>query len=513
MDCVLYVRVSSKEQADEGFSIPSQYKLLREFAKSKHFKIIREFEDTETAKRSGRYSFEQMLAYLRENQSCRTLLVEKTDRLYRNLKDWVTLDELGLDIHLVKENTLISPDSRSNDKLIHGIKVVMAKHYIENLSEEARKGLHQKASEGLWPSNAPLGYRNVMGPNGKKIIEIDPVMGPLVTKLFREFAEGYYSVKMIAKKFNDSGLVFRKSGKSLLTASIHKMLRNRIYTGDFDYAGKTFKGTHEGLVPFEIWERVQKILDGRRINKAQARYRFPYSSGIIKCGHCGCAIVAEAKKKGRYIYYHCTNSRGYCYEPYVKQEDLTQMIAKELEQLYIKPEQLKTMTKALLESHQDEKEFHNVALDRLNGEFKEVQTKIDTVYEDRLSGHIDVFQYERKTKELRERQQRIAGDIKRLGNANQNYLESGVRLLEVASNAKEIFLKLEGFERQKFLRLIWAKAHWKHRTLTIEFESPFSLIALSNSQIPTGIRKKSRLEAENKIWRRERDSNPRYDCS
>nr|WP_280178807.1 hypothetical protein [Mesorhizobium delmotii] len=69
------------------------------------------------------------------------MLVEKTDRLYRNLKDWVTLDELEIEIHLVKESVVLSRDSRSSEKFMHGIKVLMAKNYIDNLSEEAHRCL------------------------------------------------------------------------------------------------------------------------------------------------------------------------------------------------------------------------------------------------------------------------------------------------------------------------------------------------------------------------------------
>ena len=212
----------------------------------------------------------------------------------------------------------------------------------------------------------------------------------------------------------------------------------------------------------------------------------------------------------RYVYYHCTNSRGYCNEPYVREEDLTQIIAKELERLHIKPEVMAVMVKALRESQEEKKDYHSEAIDRLNAEFKELEAKVDTAYEDRLNGHIDVIHYEKKTKELIERQQRIAGDIKRLGNANQSYFEAGIQLLEVAQRAKEIFLEREGQERQRFLKLLFAKAHWKHRTLTIEFDNPFNLIALSNSKTLTGVSKKADKEEQTKIWRRERDSNPRY---
>jgi site-specific DNA recombinase len=187
---VLYARVSSKEQEKEGFSIPAQLKLLREYAAARGLAVTKEYVDVETAKQTGREEFGEMIAFLRAHPSTRVVLVEKTDRLYRNPKDWVTVDELDVELHLVKEGSVLSRNSRSSEKFIHAIQVAMAKHYTDNLSEEARKGMQEKAEQGIWPTKTPLGYRNVTGPDGKKIIGADPKIGPLISRLFEMYARG-----------------------------------------------------------------------------------------------------------------------------------------------------------------------------------------------------------------------------------------------------------------------------------------------------------------------------------
>ena len=180
---VVYARVSSRDQEKEGFSIPAQLELLRSYAAANGFTIAQEFVDVETAKAAGRTGFVwDMIRYLKAHSSCRAILVEKTDRLYRNLRDWVTIDELDATVHLVKEAVILSKDSRSHEKFMHGIKVLMAKNYVDNLSEEVRKGLRQKALEGMWPTVAPLGYINVGGPEGKRIIVPDAIMKPAVRR-------------------------------------------------------------------------------------------------------------------------------------------------------------------------------------------------------------------------------------------------------------------------------------------------------------------------------------------
>ena len=192
---MIYARVSSKEQEKEGFSIPAQLKLLREYAATQGFSVAKEYVDVETAKQTGRAAFGEMIALLKATPSVRVMLVEKTDRLYRNLKDWVTIDELNVELHFPKEGRVLSRELRSSDKFMHGIKVLMAKNYVDNLSEETRKGMLEKAEQGIWPLFAPLGFRNVDGPDGKKIIAPDPDVAPIVSKLFHWYATGRLSLK------------------------------------------------------------------------------------------------------------------------------------------------------------------------------------------------------------------------------------------------------------------------------------------------------------------------------
>src|SRR3954453_23689162 len=196
---IVYARVSSKDQEREGFSIPAQLDLLRSYAACRQLKIAEEFVDVETAKQAGRASFGRMVTFARKHGGRLIVLVEKTDRLYRNLRDWVTNDELDAEIHLVKENVVLSPESRSHEKFMHGIKVLMAKNYVENLGEETKKGMAAKAKQGMWPSFAPPGYRNVLGPDGKRTIAPDPDAAPVITHLFDRFSRGDVSIKTLAR--------------------------------------------------------------------------------------------------------------------------------------------------------------------------------------------------------------------------------------------------------------------------------------------------------------------------
>jgi site-specific DNA recombinase len=473
---ITYARVSSKEQEREGFSIPAQQKVLRGYAQANRLDITQEYVDVETAKHTGRTNFEEMVRYLKKHTAVRIVLVEKTDRLYRNLKDWVTLDELDIEIHLVKEGIVLSRDSKSSEKFVHGIKVLMAKNYIDNLSEEARKGQQEKADQGIWPTKAPLGYLNVTGPDGKKIISSDPDMAPIVSHLFGWYATGTLSLKDAAAQAHTAGLVYRRTGGPVPVSTIHKILRNRLYTGEFDWNGRRCKGRHQPLVTKELWDRVQGVLDGRNASKLRGSSHDFAFSGLMNCGHCGCAMVGELKKR-RYIYYHCTGYKGKCPEPYVREEVISQKFSEILGRLTFGDEVLSWVTKALRDSHADERKEHEAAIARLQVEHDRLQHRLHAMYVDKLDGRIDRSFYAQMSGQWQSEQDKLMQEIIRHQAADRSYLDEGVRLIELAHGAQRLFARQEPREQRRLLNFVLSNSTWKSGALTPTFRQPFDLIS------------------------------------
>jgi site-specific DNA recombinase len=219
-----------------------------------------------------------MIAYLKAHPSVRVMLVEKTDRLYRNLKDWVTVDELDVEMHFPKEGVVLSGESRSSEKFMHGIKVLMAKNYIDNLSEEARKGMQEKAEQGIWPTKTPLGYRNVIGLDGKKIIGVDPALAPIVARLFEWYARGDISLKEAARKAHAAGLTYPKSGAKVPVSTVHTILRNRLYTAGSNGRASLSRASTRRWCRSNSGNRCRKCsmaASPRRASAAGATSRFP----------------------------------------------------------------------------------------------------------------------------------------------------------------------------------------------------------------------------------------------
>jgi site-specific DNA recombinase len=509
---VIYARVSSKEQEKEGFSIPAQLKLLKNYAIQNNLSLIHEYIDIETAKKSGRGGFTEMVNFFRQEQKltatnnpCRILLVEKTDRLYRNLKDWVTLDELDLEIHFAKENVVLSRDSRSSEKFMHGIKVLMAKNYIDNLSEETKKGMLEKAEQGIYPSCAPLGYINVEC-NGKRYIQEDPALGPVIRQLFEWYATGNFSLKQLVQKAFDDGLTYRKTGSKIPRSEIYKILKNSIYYGDFIWAGKMYRGIHRPIITKDLYDRVQDVLSEKGRRKVRQQKHEWAFQGLLTCGHCGCAITAEIKKD-RYIYYHCTGYRGNCPEKYVREEEVARQFGEALRNIAIDEEVLGWIVTALKEGHTKEKEYHNEVICKLQDTYTKLQVRIDAMYEDKLDGRISQDYYDAKNRAWREEQQSLLAKIEKHQSANKSYLDEGIRILELSQQAVKLYEKQEMKERRKILNFLLSNSIWKNGQLIPSYRKPFDILVKTNHAYKKQIAASQKKSGYFDIWLPSADSN------
>ncbi len=479
---VLYARVSSKDQEREGYSIPAQLKLLREYARNHDFEIVHEFVDVETAKATGRKQFGEMVRYLRENPACRTVIVEKTDRLYRNFRDCVTLEDLEVEIHLPKEGQILGKDAKSQAKLVHGIQLVIARNYIENLREEVRKGMREKAEQGIYPSRPPLGYRNN---KLEHTIEVDPEKAPIAARMFELYATGNYSLTTVRK------LIREETGQNLAKGYLHRLLQNPFYVGFFVWEGKTYKGTHTPLVSTEIYETVQGVIRG--LNRPKYRKHAFGFSGLLTCAHDGCGVTAEVKK-GRYVYYHCTGYRGKCDLPYFREEDLSQRLGQVLKDIYIPDSVLSDLRQSLADDQTRSVSALREQQQRLEQRLDAIRRRIDQVYMDKLDGKVSEDFWLRKTQEWQAEEQQVLFAIQGLNGASPDRVLSAQRILELANKAYFLYLRQNPLEQGKLLRIVLSNCGIDGATLYPAYRKPFDLIF---------------DRAQKEEWRALRDSNSR----
>jgi len=496
---VLYARVSTAEQAREGFSIPAQVQLLEEYARARGVEIAARFTDVESAGKAGREQFGAMLSYLAAHPATRVVLVEKTDRLYRNPKDWVTVEDLELEVHLVKEGSVISKDSRSSEKFMHGIRVLMARNFLDNLREEVIKGMNQKAAEGLWPTKAPVGYLNVPGDRGKSTIAPDPAKAPLVRQLFELYATGNFSLDELRRTLGRDGLCER-SGRIYPRATVHRLLRNPIFKGEVDWKGKTVRGAHVPLVTPELWHRVQDVLAGRRARKTRRSVHDFAFARLVVCGHCGCALTGDLKK-GRYVYYRCTGNKGRCPEPYAREAQLSEAFARAIDALSFDREVLDWIATGLRASHAEAQRCHAEAIARHRAEIDRLQKRLDAAYLDRLDGRIALEQYDRMAGEWRAAQDAAQREIAAHTSATRTYVDEGIALLELARRAGVLFRMQPPQEQRRLLAFLCSNSRWANGTLVVDYRQPFDILANAVARAANQNSERSPNLDEHPVWR------------
>jgi site-specific DNA recombinase len=197
-------------------------------------------------------------------------------------------------------------------------------------------------------------------------------------------------------------------------------------------------------------------------------------SGLLQGGHCGCALVAEIKKQ-RYVYYHCTGFKGKCSEPYVRQEALEAEFSGWLRRLALDQEVVDWISTALRESQADKRRYHEEA-SRLKADHQRLLNRLETLYEDKLDGRIDVAFFDRKSRDWRNEQNRLLDAIKEHEKANESYMEEGIRILDLGRRAGDLFDKQPAHEKRRLLNCVMSAASWKDGSLTIEFRQPFDML-------------------------------------
>ncbi len=320
MRAILYLRVSTKEQAEmggdpEGYSIPAQREACQRKAASLGAVVVEEFVDRgESARSANRPELQRLLTYVREH-SVDYIVVHKVDRLARSRADDVTinlaLQAAGVSLVSVTENI----DETPSGLLLHGIMSSIAEFYSRNLANEVIKGSVQKAKAGGTVGKAPTGYRNVRKMiEGREVrtVEIDPERGPLMRWAFEQYATGDWTMRSLHAALTEKGLTStggpRTPSKPLSLSNFARLLRTSYYMGIVSYRGVEYAGAHEPLVSVDTFERVQAVLDSHNRAGEKQRTHRHYLKGSVFCGRCHsrlCVMHAKNRHGTVYPYFFC----------------------------------------------------------------------------------------------------------------------------------------------------------------------------------------------------------------
>jgi DNA invertase Pin-like site-specific DNA recombinase len=450
---VLFCRVSSREQETDGYSLPAQEKLLKEHASSLDISTtqLKIFSISESASgHKQRQIFNEMLSYVAEH-NITIIICEKVDRLTRNLKDAVDVNDwLNADsnrqVHFVKEGVVLSRDSKSNEKFIWNIKVSVAQYYIDNLSEEVKKGQKEKIEEGWLPTRPPVGYKTI-GEKGHKIHVVDEEKSPLVIKMFEYYDSGSCSLRLLTKKMYKEGLR-NDHGNIIVMSRIHQLLQNPFYIGKIRWNGIITQGEHEPIIDKDVFERVQRRLRG----KGTPRYskHFYLFNHLLHCKECKGVITWEMHKD--IVYGHCNHHNECKQNVWAKEYQIEEQIASVFNSLEVKNERLQRwIQKALKEGLEDETHYFSAALTELNKQHEHIKNRLNRLYDDKVDGKITQEFYDEKYKEYTEERDTVIDAIGKHANADNKYIDMGVSLYNLSQNASETYLKEKLIEEKRKL--------------------------------------------------------------
>lgn len=378
-----YVRKSSESDDRQAQSIETQTHILTEYASKYELNLIDIIHESRSAKDDGnRPMFGSLLARLSTSEA-NGIFVAHIDRLARNgieAGQLVKLFQSGV----IKE--IKTPSKTYNtiqDLLYLDIEFAFAADYSRRLSLRVKEGIQTKLRRGEYPNQAPIGYFNK---DGK--IYPDAVSTSLVTELFEKYATGNYSLHQITKYINDRGLKSKFHHKALRKCVVHRILTDPVYYGVIRNKGEYYQGIHQPLISKSVFDTVQDVLSGKK-KRGDTIHNFLYRD-YLTCSVCGCKLTA-CIKKGRYIYYYCTNGKGMCNQhlEYLPESRIQQKLELLLTDFSL-PEKMATVsldeylsdTKSQL--HQSELMKHNLQseLDKLNEKLSKIE---DSYFEGKLS--------------------------------------------------------------------------------------------------------------------------------
>ena len=306
--CGLYMRVSTEDQAREGFSLPEQKERLESFCKFKGYEIIDYYQDAGISAKTGNHrpEFERLKDDIK-TKKLNTIVALKLDRITRSIYDWENLmtflDEN--DAYLDCVNDEINTTS-ANGKMISRLLMSVSQNEIERTSERTKIGLAGAIKSGHIPHVAPLGYKH----EDKRLV-IDYSTKDIVVRIFDLYYNGY-SYQKISNLFNEEKVLGKDNWRD---STIVTILENEIYKGDFVHGKRTKNPTYyedvvEPIISKEMWAdcQIQKKKNSRSY-KRTLTYLYLQK---LKCPKCNRILGGKAttKKNGKtYFYYYCNDCK------------------------------------------------------------------------------------------------------------------------------------------------------------------------------------------------------------
>jgi len=474
----IYARKSTESEDRQVLSIDSQIRELQDFAAREQLGRAVIFTEFKSAKAPGRPAFNELVTRIGKREFDR-ILCWKLDRLARNPVDggaviWAVEEEKLRHIYTPQRRF----DNSGNDKFWMQLEFGMAKKYVDDLSDNVKRGLRAKIEQGWRPGKPPLGYLNDLAT--KQVVK-DPERFPLVRKMWDLLLTGNYTPNAIVDIATDQwGLTTRKfkrqGGGSMHYSTIYSIFTNPFYYGRFLWNNELMDGAHEPMITLDEFERAQYLMERRTQPRPKEKF-FAYT-GLITCGECGAAVTAEHKVNRyghKYVYYHCTKrKRGVrCSQRVIEEKELESQIQAFLESLSI-PRDFRDWALQAIDSLGEEEARADAAKTQsMKNRLASISSELDSLIDMKLRDLLSDDEFTQKRDSL-SRQKIELQDALECDSENIDDLAAAV--FDFAYEAGRVFRQSTREKKREILRQVGSNLTLKDKILRIQAHEPFERI-------------------------------------
>ena len=481
MKAIIVARVSTKDQ-EEGHSIAAQRQRLLDYCARKDLEVVKTFEIIESSTRGERKEFMAMLDFAKSQGETIAIVTDAVDRFQRSFKESVQTDELIrkelVELHFVREGMVIGKGAAPIDIMRWDYSVIGAKTYVLNLSENVRRSLDFKRRNGEWGGKAPLGYLNIRDADGKSALILDPERAPLVRMLFEDYAKGTDSISGdLVLKARKWGLRNKTRKGGLLSASqIQHILNNPFYFGVMRVKGELVPHRYEPLISRELFDRCQAVAEGRtRATTAHYSEKPFVFRGLVECAVSGRMVTSDIKKE-RHTYLICRDPKDPSRKVFVPEAAILEQVKAVFRSIQVPKTLLAALLAHLKTSHGAERQFHEDAIAGLQREHALTGRKLATLLDLRLDQSITGQEYDKKARELKERQVELALRIEQHQKGDDGFRTTLETLISVASRAADLFERSKTEQKRELVAFVFSNLRLRGKKLEFSLRSPFDLM-------------------------------------
>jgi site-specific DNA recombinase len=466
-----YIRVSDPKQG-LGVSLAEQQSVIEGYAARIDGEIIEWFKETRTAAKAGRPVFARMTKLLRARKAD-GVVVHKLDRSTRNYRDWAEIDELlesGIDIFVASENL----DLRSRGgRLAADVEIAVAVDFIRNLRAETLKGIEGRLKQGILPCGVGIGYLNSGAGKPKAI---DPIRGPLVRRVFELYATGRYTLRDLTAEAARLGLRSR-NGNPLRLQQFQVLLRNPFYAGVIHSKRfGHFKGAHTPIVSRVLFDRVQAVLNGKRVRRTR-RFWFQFRR-LLRCKTCRRCLIGSERKG--HVYYRCSNIP--CPTTSVREDAVEGAFKETLGRISFNPKEADYLERQLAENSNAEDRVTDSRRLALKQSLAALNARSARLTDLLLDGNIDAAAHDERRAALIGERQKSEQKLASLEADEHSLAAAALQIVELARSPELLYETADQERRRQLLEIVLSNATVCGKNVDFTLREPFETISNRNSR-------------------------------